>query len=128
MKRKMLVVLTLAAGLVVMAGPMFAHHSGAGIYDRDHPVTVSGTVTEYVFINPHVQIHFDAKAEDGAVQSWTAESAAPQRLYRAGWTKDTLKPGDQVTVTGAPSKDNKRVLSIRKLVGPGGKVLSEGAE
>ncbi len=66
MKRKMLVVLTLAVGLVVIAGPMFAHHSGAGIYDRDHPVTVSGTVTEYVFINPHVQIHFDVKAEDGA--------------------------------------------------------------
>jgi len=114
--------------LFVMAGALMAHHSGAGLYDRDHPVTVSGIVTEFVFINPHVQIHFDVKDPKGGVQNWTALSAAPQRVYRAGWTKDTLKPGDRIEVTGAPSKDDKRILSIRRMVGPGGKVLSEGAE
>ncbi len=127
MKIKVLVVLAAAAGLLLIAGPMFAHHAGS-LYDRDHNVTFTGTVTDYLFTNPHVQIHFDVKDENGNVQSWDAESAPPQRLYRAGWNRFTLKAGDQITVTGAPYKDGTHRLSIRKLVNGDGKVLSEGAE
>ena len=127
MKNKGLFVLEAAVYLLLTAVPMFAHHAG-GIYDRDHNLTFTGTVTEYHFTNPHVQIVFDVRDKDGNVESWTAESAPPQRLYRNGWKRNSLNPGDEITVTGAPAKDGKHLLSIRKLVGADGKVLTEGAE
>ena len=127
MNKKWFAGLAMAVGVLAVAGSLWAHHAGS-LYDREHPVTVVGTVTEYLFINPHVQIHFEAKDESGTAVKWVAETAPPQRLYRAGWNTKTLKPGDQITVSGAPYKDGRKFLSIRRLVGPDGKVLSEGAE
>ena len=127
MKNKLFAGFSMAVGVLLLSGSLWAHHAGS-LYDREHPVTVVGSVTEYLFTNPHVQIHFEGKDEGGNVVKWVAESAPPQRLYRAGWNTKTLKAGDQITVTGAPYKDGRKFLSIRKLVGPDGKVLSEGAE
>lgn len=112
---------------LVAAGSMRAHHAGA-IYDRENHVTLRGKVTEYLFTNPHVRIHFETRAENGRVEKWTALSAPPQRLYRIGWNLKTLKSGDQITVTGAPMKDGSKVLNIRRLEGPHGQVLNEGAD
>ena len=127
MKSVLLVVMAVAVGVFVLAGPLFAHHAQS-VYDREHPVTLPGTVTDYLFTNPHTQIRFDAKDANGNVTSWTADTSSPQRLYRVGWNKTSLKPGDPITVTGAPSKDGRHSMSIMKLVGPDGKVLGLGAE
>jgi hypothetical protein len=83
-------------------------------------------VTEYKLVNPHTEIHFDVKDAQGNTTSWVALSGPPQRLYRSGWRSDTLKPGDQVTVTGAPLKDGRKFMGVQKVIGPSGKVL--GAE
>ena len=104
-----------------------AHHSGS-IYDRENHITLHGVVTEFLFASPHVQIHFDTKDNEGHSEKWLALSAPPQRLYRSGWNAKSLKAGDEITVTGAPMKDGSHILSIRRLVGPTGQVLNEGAD
>ena len=126
MKAKLFAVL--AAGVIVfmVSGPMFAHHGGAQ-YDTKHSVTVTGMVTEYLFTNPHVQIHFDVKDESGNVEKWVAETASPQRLFGFGWNAKTLKVGDKITVTGAQLKDGNKIVSIIKLTGGNAPVLTKGA-
>ena len=118
----------LLAGIVLLIGPgaMLAHHGGAQ-YDTKHPVTMTGTVTEYLFTNPHVQIHIDVKDESGNVEKWIAETASPQRLFTFGWNAKTLKPGDKVTVTGAPLKDGQKIVTVIKVVGGNAPVLTQGA-
>src|SRR6266852_3862733 len=117
--KKALLLVVLGVALSVVSRPVFAHHAG-GAYDAEHPITLTGTVTEYRLVNPHTEIHFDVKDAAGKVTSWVALSGPPQRLYRSGWRSDTLKPGDQVTITGAPSKDGKKYIGVRKVVGPAG--------
>ena len=127
MKDRLQAGFAVALTLFVATGSMRAHHAGSG-YDRDNHLTLRGTVTEYVFTSPHVRIQFETKDGNGKAEKWTALSAPPQRLYRAGWNMNTLKTGDQITVTGAPMKDGSKVLNIRRLVGPNGQVLNEGAD
>ena len=126
MKSKLMAVMVAGVVLLTVAGPMFAHHGGAQ-YDAKHPVTVTGTVTEYMFTNPHVQIHFDVKDENGNVEKWVAETASPQRLFGFGWNAKTLKPGDKITVTGAQLKDGQKIVTILKLTGGNAPVLTQGA-
>ena len=127
MKSKRFVILAVGAGFLLLAGAAFAHHSAA-IYDRDHIVTLTGTVTKFSFINPHVEISFTVTDDKGNVEEWIAESGPPNRLYRAGWTAKTLKPGDPIRVSGAPLKDGRKLLSIKKLTGGSGQTLGVGAE
>lgn len=127
MRNKLLLILAVIGTLLVVSVPMLAHHAGSA-YDKDHALTLTGTVTEYLFTNPHVQIHFEVMEENGNVEKWVAETAAPQRLFRAGWNAKTLKPGDKITVTGAPSKDGRKFMSIVKLVGGNAPTLTQGAE
>ena len=117
----------LAVGALMVSSIAWAHHAGS-IYDRDNPVTLKGVVTEFQFTNPHVQVVFETTNASGARETWKAGSAPPQRLYRAGWNTKTLSPGDEITVTCAPAKDGSKICSIRNLIGPGGKVLTQGAE
>ncbi len=124
MRSMLLTVLAMVVGLLVVAGPMFAHHSPS-IYDKAHPITFTGTVTEFRLSNPHVQVHLEVKDENGNVVKWIVHSLPPPRLYRAGWRRDTLKPGDQITVTGGPAKNGKKIMRLVNLVGPGGLVLIE---
>lgn len=127
MRSKLFAGWTVPVGLLLLAAPLFAHHSEA-LYDKEHPVSLTGTVTEFKFINPHVQIHFEVKGENGNVVKWIGGMGAPQRMYRRGWNKQTLKPGDQVSISGNPAKNGRKIMSVRKLVGPNGKVLRESAE
>jgi len=105
---------------------MFAHHGGAQ-YETKHPVTITGTVTEYIFTNPHVQIHFDVKDDNGNTEKWIAETASPQRLFGFGWNAKTLKAGDKITVTGAQLKDGQKIVTVIKVVGGNAPVLTQGA-
>lgn len=114
-------------GLFLLTTPMLAHHSAA-MWDRQHHVTLKGYVTEVTFSNPHVQIHFETKDEKGNPEQWIAESGPPQRLFRIGWNSNSLKPGDEIRVTGAPARDGRKLVNIRELVGPRGQALYEGSD
>jgi hypothetical protein len=117
-----MVSLTAFAALSVLSLPTFAHHGGAA-YDMSNPVTLKGTVTDFRFMNPHSLVFFDVKNDKGEVEHWQGELTAPNKLARAGWTKHSLNPGDQVTITGAVGKNNAHALTIRKLIGPDGQAM-----
>jgi Family of unknown function (DUF6152) len=126
MKKKLFPALVAGVVLLLVSASISAHHGGAQ-YDTKNPVTLTGTVTEYLFTNPHVQIHIDVKDENGNIQKWIAETASPQRLFAFGWNAKTLKPGDKVTVTGAPLKDGQKIVTVIKVVGGNAPVLTQGA-
>lgn len=107
MRNKVLLVCALAAGLLA-AGPAFAHHGTAG-YDIGKIVTLTGTVTKFDWSNPHVVVHLDAKNDSGDIQHWALELAAPLLLERFGWSKNSMKPGDQVVAEAHPSKNGAPV-------------------
>lgn len=112
--------------LFVASGPAFAHH-GAAAYDSSKMVTVTGTVTDFQFINPHVMIAMDVKdPATGKIEKWEGELTSPNHLERAGWTKSTIKPGDQVTLTGAALKSGAPAMAIRKIMKDGQEVRLMG--
>jgi Family of unknown function (DUF6152) len=119
MKTKILASIISVVAILIVSGPMFAHH-GTAAYDTKNVVTVKGTMTEFRFINPHVQLYFDVKNEKGEVEKWQAELTAPNKLSRAGWDKHTLKPGDSITATGYVAKDDPHTMWMNKLIGPEG--------
>jgi hypothetical protein len=103
----------LAFGLSLVSGPALAHHGFAGRYDEEHPYTVQGTVLEFQFINPHSAIIFEAKDQGGAMQRWHAELGGANALHRAdGWTKDTLKVGDKITIVGPRNKNGSNDMNL----------------
>jgi hypothetical protein len=113
----------LIVALVVASRPVLAHHGGAA-YDQEKTVTLSGTVVEMQFSNPHVLVFWDAPSDEGGgMTRWSGWLTAPSKLARAGWTKRTLAPGDKITVSGNPHRSGSHSLQIRKLVGPDGKEL-----
>lgn len=112
----------LMSAALLLAIPLLAHH-GAAAFDVTKMVTVKGTVTEFQYVNPHVQVYFDAKNDKGEPEAWQGELTAPNKLSRAGWTKRTLKPGDSITVTGNPAANGAHTLWIRKLIGPDGESM-----
>jgi hypothetical protein len=108
MKRKLLAALAAFAGLVMFAGSVMAHHGVAG-YDMTKTITLHGTVTKFDWSNPHVVAYLDAKNEAGEMQHWTIEFAAPVLLVRAGWSKNSLKPGDDIVIETHPSRNGAPV-------------------
>ena len=94
----------LATLVVALNVPVAAHHGTNASYDPTKPTTLSGTVTEFVWKNPHCQLYFDVKDASGKVTSWSGELNSPSVLGREGWTKRTFKPGDRVTLTVFPSR------------------------
>jgi hypothetical protein len=116
-------ILIAAAAILLVGIPLWAHHGNAS-YDNDNPVTIKGTVTEFAWTNPHVQIYLDVKGDKGAVAHWSVETYSPGKLVRAGWTKDSVKAGDQVSITLIPAKSGAPVGFLHKLVLPDGKVLA----
>jgi hypothetical protein len=102
----------LAAGAVVFLCclPVQAHHSFAAEFDASQPITVKGTVVKMDWVNPHSHLMFDVKAEDGSIQHWSAECLPPNGLYRQGWRKDSVKAGDEISVTGFKAKDGSNYM------------------
>jgi Family of unknown function (DUF6152) len=121
MKRNMMMWAVLVASLFV-GSTAFAHH-GTGLYYGTGTITLKGTVTEFAFVNPHAQIYFDVKDDKGVVQHWAAECVSPGKFARVGFSRDTLKPGDQITITLHPGKSGETVGSFVKLVMADGKEL-----
>jgi uncharacterized protein DUF6152 len=102
--------------------PLWAHH-GASEYDMTKIVTLHGTVTELLFVNPHTLLTFTAKDDSGKVIEWQGELPSPNLLTRRGWSRSTLKPGDQVNVIGALAKNGEKGMQVKKLVFPDGHEL-----
>jgi hypothetical protein len=114
---------SLTLSITMFSAASYAHH-GTGIeYDADHPLTLKGTVTEFVWANPHVQIYFDVKDAKGNVVHWASETLSPGKLVRGGWTRDCIKPGEVITVNLDPSRKGAPVGFLRNVVLPGGKIL-----
>jgi hypothetical protein len=111
------------AALLVCA-PLRAHHGTNASYDLTKQVTLAGTVTEFVWSNPHCQIYFDVKDEKGNIVHWAGETNSPGVLARDGWSKRLMKPGDQITITVSPAKAGTPVGVVRKIVLPEGKTLT----
>lgn len=111
MKRRAAYLLAGMLGLIVVAVPALAHH-GTAAYDMTKTFTIQGKVTRFNFINPHVQVYFDVTDDKGSVEHWQAELTSPNHLIRTGWTKETLKPEDDVTITGYRTKDGTNSIWI----------------
>jgi hypothetical protein len=107
--------------LFVVPMAVMAHH-GAAAYDTSKLTTLKGTVTEYKFINPHVEISIAVKNDKGKVETWIAEANSPNVLSRRGWSRDTMKPGDEITLIGNRGKNGTLTLRLQKVV------LSDGQE
>lgn len=105
-----------------MGIPLWAHHGNAA-YDDKNPITIKGTVTEFAWTNPHVQIYLDVKDDKGGMVHWSVETYSPGKLVRAGWTKEIVKVGDQVSINLIPAKNGSPVGFLHKLVLPNGKEL-----
>jgi hypothetical protein len=111
--------------LLVLSGPAFGHH-GSAAYDMSKTVTVTGKITDFQFVNPHVLISMDVKDASGKVDKWEGELTSPNHLARAGWTKSTLKPGDEITLIGGPAKSGTPTMWIRKITKDGQEVSLGG--
>jgi Family of unknown function (DUF6152) len=122
-------VLGVTLALLIACGPMSAHH-GSSNYDLSKSVSVKGTVTQFEFMNPHSAIHLETKDDKGNADQWLIEADSPNNLARAGWTRDSLKSGDVVTIVGNRLKDGSKVMRLQKIIFADGKELKprEGDE
>ena len=127
MRVKPFVLFAIVVGLLAVSSPTFAHH-GTANYDMTKVVTLKGTVTDFQFINPHTLILFDVKNEKGIVEHWQAEATSPNHLVRAGWTKNIVKSGDEITISGFRAKNGSTVMRFQKMVLAGGQEITEGGE
>jgi len=116
--------LTLAFVFLILSTPLTAHH-GEVNYDTEKAVSVKGTVTDFQFINPHVQIFMDVKNDKGEIEKWSCEARSPIMLVRVGgWDKNTLKLGDVITATGFRARSGSPILRLQKIVLADGKVMA----
>ena len=125
MTQKTAIFLAIAASLLSIPGLLLAHH-GQASYNLQQPVTVTGVVTDFQLLNPHSIVYLDVKGEKGDLQKWQGELTSPNRLIRTGWNKKTLKPGDQITLTGWGSISGAHSMWITKCVLANGEELKLG--
>jgi len=113
--------------LLTAAVPAMAHHSFAAEYDSTKPIELKGTVTKVEWANPHIYYYVDVKDKNGKVTNYAVEGGTPGQLYRQGWRKDSLKVGDEVTVSGFRAKDGSNHVNGRRVTLPDGKRVFGGS-
>ena len=119
--KNILVVSAIAIALVAAVLPLSAHHSWP--VDMTKLVTVKGTVTEFVWENPHPMITLEVKATDGKTEKWLVGGPAINRMEAVGWTKTTLKPGDAITGIGYQFGDGQKIIRLERVTLPDGKEI-----
>jgi hypothetical protein len=124
-KDKFSMVIALAVGVLTAPVSLSAHHGTAAL-ETEKNLTMKGTVTEWFWANPHCFIQMDVKDDQGQMVHWVVETSAPPSMINSGWTKQTLKTGDQVTVTVNPVKSGRTVGRVVEVVLPNGQKLSGG--
>jgi hypothetical protein len=122
MKNRILIIALIMAILSVISIPAFAHH-GASPYDTSKLSTLKGTVSDFQFINPHVEISIDVTNDKGKVETWIGEANSPNVLSRHGWDRDIIKKGDTITVIGNQGKNGSKTLRLQKVILSNGKEL-----
>jgi uncharacterized protein DUF6152 len=119
--------LLLGIGLVVASAlPIYAHHSFAAEFDAGKQITLNGAVTKLEWMNPHIWLYLDVKAE-GGLEHWQCEGGAPNTLTRNGWSQNSLKSGDLITVDGFIAKDGSKTCNMRVVKLPDGRSVFAGS-
>jgi hypothetical protein len=126
MRKRAIPVFAVAVGLLIVSVPLFAHH-GSAVFDPGKKLTLKGTVTEWFWSNPHCLLQFDVKSDDGQVAHWIGETQNPAVMVDGGWSKQSFKPGDQVTVTLQPVKNGRPMGRLMTVVLPNGNTLDASA-
>jgi hypothetical protein len=121
LKQKLLRPTALILFFVFFQGAILAHH-GTAAYDMEKTLTLKGVVTSFEFINPHAELRVNVTDENGHTVNWLAETNNPNRLARRGWSRNVLKPGDIITISGNPVKSGALDLRLTKVV------LADGRE
>ena len=119
-----LAIVAVTVGVFAFAVPLFAHH-GTASFDTTKTLMLKGVVTEYVWSNPHVLVKMDVKDDSGNVRPWVVEAWNPVTQTARGWTKNSFKPGDEVTADVTPAKNDRTVGEFRGRIVVNGKVLQE---
>jgi len=122
MKKRVFAVLLATAAVLMTLAPLVAHH-GAASFDTEKEITLKGTVTEWIWANPHCFLKFDAMDDTGTVRNWAVETQNPTDISVRGWRRTSFKAGDQVTVTLQPVKNGAPVGRLRKVVLANGETL-----
>ena len=119
------------AGVLFAVVPALAHHAFSAEFDANSPIRLEGTVAKMEWVNPHAWIYVDVKKPDGTTEQWMIEGGTPNTLFRRGFTKDSLKIGTPIVVTGYRAKDGSLKGNGRDLTLPDGRKLflsnSDGA-
>lgn len=119
--------LTFVVAIVLSSAfPLAAHHSFAADYDASKPLTLTGVVTKVEWMNPHVRFSMDVQDASGKLTHWEFELGSPNTLMRSGWTRYSLKIGEQITVQGCRAKDNSNQGNATSILSSDGKVLLSG--
>ena len=113
--------------ILSIGGAAQAHHSFAAEFLADETATFHGVVTEVWFKNPHVRYYIEITTEDGRKETWDIRSSSPTLLVRKGWTRDTIKEGDQITVTGFLGRDERKILSVQTIELADGTILGQSS-
>lgn len=108
-------IILFASMLMTMTAPVGAHHGDTN-YDLAMPFSISGTIVEFRFINPHMQITMDVRDADGKVTQWVAQGTSPNMLVYRGWSATVLKPGDKVTLNGNRSKNGSATMKFNSVL------------
>lgn len=122
MNGKLRIIFSLGLAVSILSSPLLAHHGGAA-YDTDKKITVKGSVTDWLWSNPHCILQVDANDDSGQVVHWVTETENPSSMIRSGWTKDSLKVGDEISVILVPSKTGAHVGRIVEITFPDGHKL-----
>jgi hypothetical protein len=112
---RIMVSLVLISGLLLSAAPALAHHAFATEFDAKKPVTMKGIVTKIDWANPHVWFYINVKTENGTIENWGFEMGGPNSLRNSGWTKETMKIGDEVIVEGSLARNGTRSVNARSV-------------
>lgn len=117
------IVTAMAAIALITAARPVAHHSRGAHYDESRTITLKGTVTRVEWSNPHIFFHIDTASDSGNATAWAVEFVGPNMLYRAGWRKDTVQPGDVVTFEAFPARNGSHTAYMQTIAFADGRVF-----